>query len=233
MSTKNEQKYTATALSRLSGYDVRTVRAMLRAAEVDDKTVPMGTFCSSLRKHYEGGVNKQRERRAKLQSDLLAMEVLRQTESLVPADVSRFIVESVLTAMRQGMIHVADKIAHEVSIGMIQPQPAAIRGAIDHEIDAVLTRLSQGEYTSIAGKPKYFHKDFEKFIKHLIATDPAVRALNKISQEAHEDSERYDYTATATGGTEAAQDAAGRMPSPEAGGEGESEGPGTDPQTVG
>ena len=78
---KTDNRLSASELSELSGFDRRTIKAILGGRP---GPYTLADFCAGVRRHYTGKVIDQRERRARLSADLLELELYERTGALMP-----------------------------------------------------------------------------------------------------------------------------------------------------
>lgn len=196
-----EPTYSINALAGLTGYDRRTLGTILGP---DKGPWTIRQLCAGLRAFYSGGTESQREKRARLQSDLLSLELLERTEQLVPWKISWWLIRTVLTNARQQLLHVADKVGHDL-------RDSAIGERIDREVRAALSSAAKGEYLyPPEGTPKSFMPEFNRFLEKLASEDPAFQTWDAISDRIHDETKtkfklQFDESETEDGGAPAGE----------------------------
>jgi hypothetical protein len=99
MAKSIDKTYTVNAFSELSGYDRRTVKKIL--AELPGPEYSLRQFCIALRQTYGQGIAAERQRKAKLQADLLQRQLEEADRRLVPVEAVEKVWEEVFGTMKE------------------------------------------------------------------------------------------------------------------------------------
>lgn len=171
-------RISASQLSELSGFDRRTVKAVMRS-----KPGPysLKDFCAGVRRHYTGKVVDQRERRARVSADLLELELHEKVGSLIPTAVASYCMQNLALLLRSRFMTLPSFVAaYHKGKDMTD---AEFETLVDGEVRKILEDASKLEsYDTPQTSPggTIVLQSFADFMAQLLAENPGVAKFKQI-----------------------------------------------------
>ncbi|MEI8040843.1 MAG: hypothetical protein WCL11_05510 [Verrucomicrobiota bacterium] len=181
---KTDNRLSASELSELSGFDRRTIKAILGGRP---GPYTLADFCAGVRRHYTGKVIDQRERRARLSADLLELELYERTGALMPTADAGYYMQNLSLMLRSRFTTLTTHVC-QFRRGK-ELSDTEFEQVVDDEVRKALEDCAKGDsYDAPQASPggTILLADYASFTEKLLAENTGARRWSEIYEKAHD-----------------------------------------------